>query len=42
MIGEIRSENGSEGWKKFLRKHWNMVALFVVAVILASVGAIYV
>ena len=36
------SENGSEGWKKFLRKHLNMVALFVVAVILASVGAIYV
>ena len=39
---ETGSENGSEGWKKFLRKHWNMVALFVVAVILASVGAIYV
>src|SRR3972149_3614595 len=36
------SENGSEGWKKFLQKHLKMVALFVVAVILASVGAIYV
>ena len=42
MMAEAGSENGSEGWKKFLRKHWNMVALFVVAVILASVGAIYV
>jgi hypothetical protein len=42
MMGETGSENGSEGWKKFLRKHLNMVALFVVAVILASVGAIYV
>jgi hypothetical protein len=42
MMGETGSENGSESWKKFLRKHWNMVALFVVAVILASVGAIYV
>jgi hypothetical protein len=42
MIAETGSENGSEGWKKFLRKHLNMVALFVVAVILASVGAIYV
>ena len=41
MTGEAGEENGS-GWKKFLRKHWNMVALFVVAVILASVGAIYV
>src|SRR4030042_76474 len=39
---ETGSENGSEGWKKFLRKHLKMVALFVVAVILASVGAIYV
>lgn len=41
-MGETGSENGSEGWKKFLRKHLNMVALFVVAVILASVGAILV
>jgi len=42
MMTETESENDSEVWKKFLRKHWNMVALFVVAVILASVGAIYV
>ena len=42
MMTEAGSENGSEGWKKFLRKHLRMVALFVVAVILASVGAIYV
>jgi len=42
MMGETGSENSSEVWKKFLRKHWNMVALFVVAVILLSVGAIYV
>ena len=39
---ETEPENGSEGWKKFLQKHLKMVALFVVAVILASVGAIYV
>jgi hypothetical protein len=39
---ETGSENGSEGWKKFLRKHWSMAALFVAAVILASVGAVYV
>jgi hypothetical protein len=42
MMTETESENGYEGWKKFLRKHLNMVALFVVAVILASFGAIYV
>lgn len=41
-MGETESENGSKGWKKFLRKHWNIVALFIVAVILASVGAVYV
>jgi hypothetical protein len=41
MTGEVEVKNGSD-WKKFLRKHWNMVALFVVAVILAVVGAIYV
>ena len=42
MIGETGSENGSEGWRKFLRKHWNMVALFVVGAVLALAGAILV
>jgi len=42
MVGETGSENGSEIWKKFLRKHWNMVVLFVVGAILASIGAILV
>jgi len=39
---ENASENGSEGWKKFLRKHWNMLALFVIGAVLASIGAVYV
>ena len=39
---EIGSENGSEVWKKFLRKHWNMLVVFIVGVILASIGAILV
>jgi len=42
MMSETGSENVSEIWKKFLRMHWNMIALFVVAVVLLSVGAIYV
>ena len=42
MAGEIVSENESDAWKKFLRKHWNMVAVFVVGAILASIGAILV
>lgn len=41
MSGEAGAENGSD-WKKFLRKHWSIVAFFVVAGILAFVGAIYV
>jgi len=41
-MAETGSENGSEIWKKFLRKHWNMVVLFVVGAILVSIGAILV
>jgi hypothetical protein len=41
MAGENVVESGSD-WKKFLRKHWNIVAIFVVAGILALIGAIYV
>jgi hypothetical protein len=32
----------STGWKEFLRKHWGIVALFVVAGVLAVIGAFYV
>ena len=41
MTGESGVE-ASSGWRKFLKKHWNMVVVFVVAGILAVVGAIYV
>jgi hypothetical protein len=41
MSGEAGVENGSD-WKKFLGKHWSIVALFAVAGILLFVGAIYV
>ncbi len=42
MMTETGSGNSSEGWKIFLRKHWNVIALFAVAVILALIGAVYV
>ena len=42
MIVETESENGEKIWKKFLRKHWNIVVLFVVGAILVSIGAIFV
>ena len=41
MSGEISVETDS-GWKKFLRKHWKIVAIFVVAGVLVFIGAIYV
>jgi hypothetical protein len=30
------------GWRKFIRKHWAMFAVFVVAAVLAVAGAVYV
>ena len=39
-MAETESENGSKIWKKFLRKHWNMVVFVVVGAILVSIGAI--
>jgi hypothetical protein len=42
MAEETGAEKGSEGWKNFLRKHWTLAALFVVAAFLAAAGAIYV
>jgi len=41
-MSETEPENGHEGWKAFLRKHWKMAALFVVGAVLASAGAIIV
>ena len=41
MVEEIEVEEASEG-KKFIRKHWKVVALFVATGILAFIGAVYV
>ena len=30
------------GWGRFFRKHWNMLAVFVAAAVLAVAGAVYV
>ena len=42
MMAETGLEKGSKIWKKFLRKHWNMLVVFVIGAILVSVGAILV
>ena len=41
MTQEIESEKDSN-WKKFMKKHWTMVAISIVAGILVFLGAIYV
>ena len=41
MTQEIEVEKGSGG-KKFLRKHWSIIAVFVAAGILAFIGVVYV
>ena len=41
MVNKME-ENDNNIWKKFLRKHWKMLVLFVVGAILASIGAILV
>jgi hypothetical protein len=42
MMVETESENGEKIWKKFLRKHWKMLVLFVLVAALVVIGAIYV
>jgi hypothetical protein len=41
MTEEIEVEKDSD-WKKFIRKHWGIVAVFAVAAALAFAGAVYV
>jgi hypothetical protein len=41
MVAEVGAVNGSD-WKKFLGKHWGIIAIFAVAAIAAFVGAVYV
>ncbi|MFB3889474.1 MAG: hypothetical protein ACE14S_08275 [Candidatus Bathyarchaeia archaeon] len=41
MTEAIETEKRSD-WQKFLTKHWNILALFIVAVVLAIAGAVYV
>lgn len=36
------AENDEKIWKKFLKKHWQMFALFIVIIVAAIIGAIYV
>jgi hypothetical protein len=39
---EVSEVENSSDWMKFIRRHWNIVAVFVVAIILAVIGGAYV
>lgn len=39
---EFESKQSEKIWKTFVRKHWNMLAVFIVATIVAIIGAILV
>jgi hypothetical protein len=42
MVEETELENSSDGWKKFLKKHWNMLVYWIIAGIFAAIGAVLV
>ena len=41
-IMETSTSIDSKGWRGFLRKHWRLLALFIVAGVSAAVGGVYV
>lgn len=41
MTTEIASNNGSD-WRRFIKKHSGIFALFMIAIILAVIGAFYI
>ena len=41
MTFEVEAEQGSD-WKRFMKKHWIVFAIFVFAIILAAASAVYV
>jgi hypothetical protein len=42
MEEQTGTENDSRIWRKFLKKHWNMLAYWIIAAIIAAIGAILV
>ena len=39
---QIGTESDSGTWRKFLKKHWNMLAYWIIAALVAAIGAILV
>jgi hypothetical protein len=40
MEKQFGTENDSGSWKKFLQKHWNMLIYWIIAAIIAAIGAV--
>ncbi|MGD9130784.1 MAG: hypothetical protein PVH73_04330 [Candidatus Bathyarchaeota archaeon] len=40
MENQTETEKESDGWKEFSKKHWNMLACWIVVAILAAIGAV--
>jgi hypothetical protein len=40
MEEQLGTENESGNWKRFLKRHWTMLAFWIIAAIIAAVGAI--
>lgn len=41
-MNETSLDNDPKGWRRFLSKHWPMLAIFVVAAAIVAVGAVFV
>jgi ABC-type amino acid transport system permease subunit len=39
---ELESEPVEKIWKTFLKRHWNMLAVFITAAVIAVIGAVFV
>ena len=39
---ELESKQGEKIWKTFIRKHWNILAVIITAVVVAVIGAVFV
>lgn len=42
MEEQNRAENDTGSWRKFLKKHWNMLAYWITAAIIAAISAVLV
>jgi hypothetical protein len=42
MLAEFETEPSQKIWKTFVQKHWNMLAVWIVAAVVAVIGAILV